>query len=64
MNGIAKNLSAEARRATKMLKGKEVQIVWRHREGEVGIQFTDGSRLFVDHTESGLELSITEGSPE
>jgi hypothetical protein len=62
MNGKVKNLSAEARRATRRLKGKEVKFVRRHREGEVGIQFTDGTQLFVDHTESGLELSITEGT--
>ena len=42
-----------------MLKGKVVSIVFRHRLGEVGIEFTDGTRLFVDHVEDGVELSIT-----
>lgn len=57
-------LENEAQQATAMLQGKVVQVVWRHRPGEVGIQFTDGTRLFVDHTASGVELSITEGGVE
>ncbi len=52
-------LEQEADRATELLKGKVVSIVWRHREGEIGIQFTDGTRLFVDHIPTGLEISIT-----
>lgn len=56
------DLETEAKRATEMLKGKEVQIVRRHRPGELCIQFVDGTRLFVDHTQSGVELSISEGS--
>jgi hypothetical protein len=52
-------LKSEARRTTKMLKGKIVEKVWRHRSKEIGIQFTDGTRLFVDISEGGLELSIT-----
>jgi hypothetical protein len=54
-------LEIEARRATEKLRGKVVSVVWRHREGEVGIEFTDGTRLFVDQTPVGVELSITEG---
>ena len=53
------DLKAEAKRATKMLKGKVVLTVWRHTERQVGIEFTDGTRLFVDHQPSGVELSIT-----
>ncbi|MDZ7626059.1 MAG: hypothetical protein U5J96_16625 [Ignavibacteriaceae bacterium] len=52
-------LKSEARRTTKMLKGKIVDKIWRHRPKEIGIQFTDGTRLFVDISEGGLELSIT-----
>lgn len=44
-----------------MLRGKVVSVVWRHRKGEIGIEFTDGTRLFVDQTPVGVELSITEG---
>lgn len=53
-------LQREAERATEMLRGKTVSVVWRHRHGEVGIQFTDGTRLFVDQASDGVELSITE----
>ena len=27
----------------------------------MGIQFTDGTRLFVDFASEGLEISVTEG---
>ncbi|MGC4089961.1 MAG: hypothetical protein QM756_19150 [Polyangiaceae bacterium] len=52
-------LEQEAERATALLAGKVVKRVWRHRGEEVGIEFVDGSRLFVDSLEEGLELSIT-----
>jgi hypothetical protein len=52
-------LEQEAKRATEMLKGKVVSEIWRHREGELGIRFTDGTKLFVDHTPTGVEVSIT-----
>ncbi len=41
-----------------MLLGKVVQHVLRHRDGEVGIEFDDGSRFFAD-SDSRLERSIT-----
>ena len=53
-------LEKEARRATKILKGKNVLQIFRHRIGEFGIEFTDGTRLFIDHQTDGLEISITE----
>jgi hypothetical protein len=59
-----KELEDEALRATDLLKGKTVQTVWRHRQKEVGIEFTDGTRLFVDQTDAGLDLSITEGGAD
>ena len=59
MPGAKVNLEQEALRATEMLKGKIVAAVIRHRESEVLIQFTDGTRLFVDQTPVGVELSIT-----
>lgn len=58
MNDDSK-LEIEAQRATALLKEKVISIIWRHRNGEVGIKFTDGTRLFVDHTQDGVELSIT-----
>lgn len=61
-NGIyMMNLEEEAERSTELLKGKTVSKIFRHRIGEVGIEFTDGTRLFIDHKTEGLELSITEG---
>ena len=54
------NWRNEAKKATKMIKGKVVSKVFRHRRKEFGIEFTDGTRLFVDHIKDGLEISITE----
>jgi hypothetical protein len=53
------DLEAEAKRATKMLKGKVVAHVTRHRAEEICIEFTDGTRLYVDRSVNGVELSIT-----
>lgn len=52
-------LEEEAKRATEMLEGKVVARVTRHRPQEVLVEFTDGTRLFVDHQPSDLDLSIT-----
>jgi hypothetical protein len=54
------DLKKEAEQATKLLRGKTVREVWRHRRKEVGIEFTDGARLFVDCNDKGAEMSITE----
>ncbi|OYU15851.1 MAG: hypothetical protein CFE37_03530 [Alphaproteobacteria bacterium PA4] len=51
-------LDEETARATEMLRGKMVKRVVRHREGEVLIEFEDGSRFFAD-SETSLELSIS-----
>ncbi len=54
------DLDDEARRATDLLAGKTVLHVWRHRASEVGVEFTDGTRLFVNTVPDGaVELSIT-----
>ena len=45
-------LEREAEKLTELLKGKAVRIVWRHRPGEIAIEF-DGdakTRLFVTAT--------------
>ena len=54
-----KKLKDESERATSLLEGKVVLRVFRNRAKEVGIEFTDGTRFFVDHQPSELELSIT-----
>jgi hypothetical protein len=53
------SLSSESRRATDALAGKSVSHVDRHRESEVLVEFTDGTRLFIDAPSAPLELSIT-----
>lgn len=55
---LSMTLEEEIERATSMLLGKVVQRVMRHRDGEVVIEFEDGSRFFAD-SDSHLELSIT-----
>jgi hypothetical protein len=52
------DLTSEAARATALLAGRTVQTVRRHRVEELVIEFTDGSRLFVD-APVALELSVT-----
>jgi hypothetical protein len=54
-----KQLTDEAHKATKMLRGRVVRKVWRHRPSELGIEFDDGVRLFADVGFTGLQLSIT-----
>jgi molybdopterin-binding protein len=58
------NLEEESERATQMLKGKVVALVTRHRNEEVCVEFSDGTRLYVDRSEDGVELSITGGAEE
>jgi len=53
------SLHEEAAKMTSMLKGKSVARVFRHRKKEVGIEFTDGARLFIDWEPNGvLDFSI------
>jgi hypothetical protein len=55
-------LEEEGQRATAMLAGKVVRCVRRLRAQELLVEFTDGTRLFVDGGSPGtLELSITGG---
>ncbi len=53
------NLEDEAEKATQCLKNRVIERLYRHRKGEVAIQFTDGVTLFIDQSSDGLELSIT-----
>lgn len=52
-------LEEEQERAEKLLKGRTISKIWRHRPNEVVIQFEDGGRLFVD-ADTPLELSVTD----
>ena len=51
----------ESTRATELLRGKVVARVVRDKQSEVLVEFTDGTRMFVDQADGALELSITEG---
>ena len=53
------NLDEEERRATEMLVGRTVRLVRRHHAKEVMVEFTDGTRLFVDAQIDRVALSIT-----
>lgn len=54
-------LDEEAAEAERLLSGKSVSRVWRHRGSEVVLEFSDGTRLFVDGGRAPLELSVTNG---
>jgi hypothetical protein len=58
------DLENEAATATKLLEGKSVKVVRRHRANEVMIEFDDGTRLFVDSISDPLDLSVTGGSEQ
>lgn len=57
-------LEDEGERATLLLKGLVVDKVVRNRTKEVLIQFTDGSRFYVDLIDDYLDFSIEGGNPE
>ena len=56
-------LEQEAERLAELLVGKTVARAWRHRDSEVALEFTDGTRLFVNSLgwAGALELSVTGG---
>ena len=62
MQNEVSQLEDEAERASEMLRGKVVARVVRHRTTEVLVEFTDGTRLFVDRAADALELSISGGN--
>lgn len=53
------DLKAEGDRATNLLCGKVVAYVARHRAEGVMLEFTDGTRLYVDSSQGSVELSVT-----
>jgi hypothetical protein len=54
-------LQAEAARATGLLKGRCISRVVRPSAREIGLDFTDGVRVFVD-SPTAVELSVTGGA--
>ncbi len=61
MQNELSQLEDEAERASEMLRGKVVARVVRHRTTELLVEFTDGTRPFVDRAADALELSISGG---
>jgi len=55
------DLNQETEQATALLKGKVVAKIIRNRAKEVLIEFTDGTRLFVEHNPNAIELSVCDG---
>jgi predicted Ser/Thr protein kinase len=57
---MKEKLELEAQTVKKLIGNKRVSEVYRHSEKELCIEFSDGTRLFVDCTEArNLELSVT-----
>jgi len=53
-------LKEEERELQRLLRGRTVTRVLRHRRKELVIEFRDGTRLFVNGVDkSALELSVT-----
>jgi hypothetical protein len=61
---MANQLDAEGPRLTKLLAGKTIKVAKRHRESEVMLEFTDGSRFFVNSGPMKLDISVTGGQED
>ena len=53
-------VAGEGRRATRLLRTKTVAKISRSPKS-VLIHFSDGTTFYIDRTDSGLDLSITDG---
>jgi hypothetical protein len=58
------DLEEEAAELTRLLAGKTVRHARRFRVAEVLIEFTDGTRLYVDAKANEVECSVTEGNSD
>lgn len=55
-------LEQEAERLAELLAGRTLTRVFRHRDWEVGFEFSDGTRFFAHSIErTALDLSVTGG---
>ena len=52
-------LDRDSRQLTDLLKGKVITRILRPRVRELMVELSDGSRLFVDGRDEGLETSVT-----
>lgn len=58
-------LEEEAARLIELLRGKTVAKAWRHRDWEVVLEFSDGTRFFADSvSKEPIELSVTTTDPD
>lgn len=46
------------KKASNLLRGKKLKRIWML-ENSMGIEFHDGSRLFIDIKDGDIELSVT-----
>lgn len=53
------NLAEEEKRLNELLKGKTVLRIVRNRPKEILVEFDDATRLFVNHEDDALDLSVT-----
>jgi hypothetical protein len=59
------SLAGDQKALQKLLKGKTVKSVWRRKRKELGLEFADGTRLFIDWKKNqSLDLSVTGGTEE
>lgn len=56
-----KPLEEEQKAATDLLRDKVVKNIKRPNTRELMIEFTDGTRLYVNESDVGLDLSVTHG---
>jgi hypothetical protein len=52
-------LAAEAERLSGLLKGRALARVWQHRPEAMGIEFADGTKLYVSIGDDGLEINVS-----
>ena len=57
-------MESQAEDITALIQGKSVRTVRRHRASEVMIEFTDGTRIFIDSPGAVLDVSVTGGKSE
>ena len=46
------------KKASDLLQGKKLKRIWMA-DNAIGIEFHDGSRLFIDVKDNNIELSVT-----
>ena len=52
-------LAAEADRLAGLLRGKTLARIWQHRPEAMGLEFADGTKLYVSITDGTLEMNVS-----